>query len=70
MAPEQGFKAFQLQTGCGAGYFPFMAPTSPPFDQNFAGSGSAPAPLRTKICYKSLILVYRKSISITAKPKK
>jgi len=25
--------------------------------------------LQTKICYKSLIYVYRKSISITAKPK-
>jgi len=48
-----------------------MAPTPAVFDVNFAGSGSAPAPLQTKICYKSLIFVYRKSISITAKgPKK
>jgi len=29
----------------------------------------APAPLRTKICYKSLTFVNRKNISITAKPK-
>jgi len=50
----------------GAGYFPFMTPTPAPFDLNFAGSGSAP----TKICYKSLTFVYRKSISIIAKPKK
>jgi len=28
-----------------------------------------PAPLRTKIYYKPLIIVYRKSISITAKLK-
>jgi len=28
----------------------------------------APAPLRTKICYKSLLFVYRKSILIIAKP--
>jgi len=47
-----------------------MAPTLAPFDLNFAGSGSAPAPLQTKICYKSLIFMYRKSISITAEPKK
>jgi len=47
-----------------------MVPTPPPFDLNFAGFGSSPAPLRTKICYKSLIFVYRKSILITAKPKK
>jgi len=42
-------KFFSSDSGSGAGYFPFMVP----------------APLRTKICYKSLIFVYRKSISIT-----
>jgi len=41
-----------------------MAPTPGPFDLNIA----APVPLRAKICYKSLIFVYRKSILITAKP--
>jgi len=46
----------------GAGHFTFMALTPAPFDLNLAGSGSAPAPLRTKICYKSLIFVYRKKI--------
>jgi len=42
--------------------------TPAPFDLNFAGS--APSPFRTKICYKSFIFVYWKSISITTKPKK
>jgi len=34
-----------LSSDSGAGHFPFMAPTPAPFDLNFAGSGSAPAPL-------------------------
>jgi len=44
-----------------------MAPTPALFDLKFAGSssapaplGSAPAPLQTKICYKSLILCTEK----------
>jgi len=60
-------KLLSSDSGSGAGYFPFMAPTPAPFDLNFAGS--APAPLRTKIFHMSLIFVYRKGISITAKPK-
>jgi len=59
-----------LSSDSGAGHFPFMAATPAPFDLNFADSGSDPASLRTKICYKSLIFVYQKNISITAKPKK
>jgi len=43
-----------LSSDSGAGHLSFMAP----------------ALLRNKICYKSLIFVYRKSISITAEPKK
>jgi len=35
-----------------------------------ATPSSPPASLQTKICYKSLIFVYRKSIWITGKPKK
>jgi len=65
MAPalEQDFQNFSTPVR----HFPFMAPSPALFNLNLAGF--ALASLRTKMCYKSLIFVYRKSISITAKQK-
>jgi len=56
-------KLLSSDSGSGAGHLPILALIPVPFELNLL----APAPLRTKICYKSLIFVYRKSNSCKTK---